>query len=119
MLSVSAHKMNGPKGVGLLHVKEELRLRPLLFGGEQERKRRAGTENVAAIVGFAKAVELSTATAKEKQRRYSKYQQLFIETFKEHELTFFVNGHPSERLPQILNVSFPGVSIESCSLISI
>ncbi|MCL6616764.1 MAG: cysteine desulfurase, partial [Anoxybacillus ayderensis] len=70
LLSVSAHKINGPKGVGFLYAKETVKLMPRLYGGEQERKRRAGTENVAGIVGMAKAVEIAQQTMSEKAEKY-------------------------------------------------
>ncbi len=113
MLSISAHKINGPKGVGLLYVKESLKLRPVLFGGEQERKRRAGTENVAAVVGFAKAMELSVHSIKERQKKYQQFARKLIDRWAEEEITFYVNGHQHERLPHVLNISFPGVNVES------
>jgi cysteine desulfurase len=113
MLSISAHKINGPKGVGLLYVKEGLKLRPVLFGGEQERKRRAGTENVAAVVGFAKAMELSVHSIEERQKKYQQFARKLIDRWAEEEITFYVNGHQHERLPHVLNISFPGVNVES------
>ncbi|WP_332690675.1 cysteine desulfurase family protein [Halalkalibacter lacteus] len=113
MLSISAHKINGPKGIGLLYVREEIKLRPVLYGGEQERKRRAGTENVAAIVGFAKAMQLAIHSIRERQERYHQFAQVLIDTWVKEEVAFFVNGHQTERLPHVLNVSFPGVNIES------
>nr|WP_275980242.1 cysteine desulfurase family protein [Halalkalibacter alkaliphilus] len=113
MLSISAHKINGPKGVGLLYVREGLKLRPVLFGGEQERKRRAGTENVAAVVGFAKAMELSVHSIFERQKKYQQFARTLIDRWAEEEVTFYVNGHQHERLPHVLNISFPGVNVES------
>lgn len=113
MLSISAHKINGPKGTGLLYLKKGITLRPVLYGGEQERKRRAGTENVAAIVGFAKAMELTVASMKERTERYQQFAQILIDTWTENEVTFHVNGHQHERLPHIVNVSFPDVNVES------
>lgn len=113
MLSVSAHKINGPKGVGLLYMKEGIKVKPVLFGGEQERKRRAGTENVAAVVGFAKAMELSNRSIMERTERYQKFAQTLIDVWSKKEVDFYVNGHQHERLPHVLNVSFPYVNIES------
>ena len=69
LLSASAHKINGPKGVGFLYIRKGLRLRSLIHGGAQERQRRAGTENVPGIVGFAKAVEIALATMEERTSR--------------------------------------------------
>ncbi|WP_100371999.1 cysteine desulfurase family protein [Bacillus sp. FJAT-45037] len=112
MLSISAHKINGPKGIGLLYTNQSIKLRPLLFGGEQERKRRAGTENVASIIGFAKAMELANQSIPEKRERYLSYSRIFFDTFAEANLTFVLNGDPMERLPHVLNVSFPGVEVE-------
>ncbi|MFC0561860.1 cysteine desulfurase family protein [Halalkalibacter alkalisediminis] len=113
MLSVSAHKINGPKGIGLLYVREGIKLRPVLYGGEQERKRRAGTENVAAIVGFAKAMEIAVESIKEKQELYHQFARILIDTWTKEEVLFSINGHQYERLPHVMNVSFPGVNIES------
>ena len=69
MLSASAHKFNGPKGVGFLYIRKGLKLRSFIHGGAQERKRRAGTENVPGIVGLGKAVELSLASMKENKKK--------------------------------------------------
>lgn len=113
MLSISAHKLNGPKGIGLLYIKNGLTLRPLLYGGEQERKRRAGTENVASIVGFAKALQISNATIKERHDKYQRFTHTLLDTWTEKQVDFYVNGHQTERLPHIVNISFPGVNLES------
>ncbi|MDQ0254272.1 cysteine desulfurase [Evansella vedderi] len=112
-LAVSAHKLNGPKGIGFLYAKKGLALAPLLHGGEQERKRRAGTENVAGIVGLQKAVELSIKEMEERKQAYETYRQIILDTFKREEISFLVNGHDHYYLPHILNVSFPGLSVES------
>jgi cysteine desulfurase len=116
LLSLSAHKIGGPKGVGALYVTDKLVVQPLLYGGNQERGRRAGTENVPGIVGFGAAAELVTGDRlKERRACLEGLRELLL-----HELTrllppgaFLVNGHPTERLPQILNISFPGVSAET------
>lgn len=113
MLSVSAHKINGPKGVGLLYVRDGVVLKPALYGGEQERKKRAGTENVAAIIGFAKAVEIAIANREERQKAYFDYCQTFFDQFQQEGVQFVMNGHQTWRLPHIFNVSFPGVHVEA------
>jgi cysteine desulfurase len=113
MLSVSAHKINGPKGVGALYLGRNVTFLPHLHGGSQERKRRAGTENVAGIVGFAEAVKVA---AEEKEQRIEKYLQMreaMLGVWREEGIAFHVNGHPEKCLPHILNVSFPGVHTET------
>lgn len=114
-MSFSAHKLNGPKGVGALYIAKNARFVPLGYGGSQERKRRPGTENTPAIAGFAKAVELFDRARYEKKHHVETLRQELVNEL-EKRLSpddFIVNGHPSERLPHILNVSFPGVSTES------
>jgi cysteine desulfurase len=115
LLSVSAHKVNGPQGVGLLYVRKGIPFVPLLLGGSQERSRRAGTENVAGIAAFAAAAEIAYA---ERQSRWAHAEGMRNETL--DQLTrqlgpdrFIVNGHPDHRLPHVLNASFPGISSES------
>jgi cysteine desulfurase len=115
LMSFSAHKINGPKGIGALYVSKATHLAPLLFGGSQERKRRPGTENVAGIVGFAKAVQISLDGLEDLQLRMSGLRELMVSRL-EQELGlngFTVNGHPDKRLPHIVNISFPGVGTES------
>lgn len=113
LLSASGHKLNGPMGTGFLYVNERVKLSPQLFGGEQERKRRAGTENVAGIIGIAEAVQLTKQNRREKAVHYGKLKEAMLQVFEEESLNFSINGHPKETLPHILNVHFPGVSIES------
>ncbi|WP_026689113.1 cysteine desulfurase family protein [Alteribacter aurantiacus] len=113
MLSVSAHKINGPKGIGFLFLKAGLSVTPGLFGGEQERKRRAGTENVAAIVGMEKAVALALEDRIEKRETYEAFRSQLLSIFEEEGLHFHVNGNTESHLPHILNVSFPGANVES------
>ncbi|KIL37226.1 cysteine desulfurase [Cohnella kolymensis] len=115
LLSISAHKINGPQGVGLLYVRKGVPFHPVIFGGSQERNRRAGTENVAGIAAFAKAAELAL---NERESRWSHAAGIRDELLRalsemigrEH---FTVNGHLEQRLPHIVNLSFPGISSES------
>lgn len=113
LLSVSAHKINGPKGIGFLYVKQNTILTPLSFGGEQERKRRAGTENVASIAGFAKAVEIAAVERAEKVEQYIEFKKLLLESLKLKGITYSVNGLLEKSLPHVLNLSFPGTDVES------
>lgn len=113
LLSVSAHKLNGPKGIGFLYTKQGTKLHPLLVGGSQEKKRRAGTENIASVIGFAKAVELAAKSREEKVTEYAKFKQLLIEQFKVANIDFKVNGHETDTLPHVLNVTFNGTDVES------
>ena len=111
LLSVSAHKLNGPKGVGFLYQRKGVSLAPLSFGGEQERKRRAGTENVPAISAFAKAVAVSLETMDQKAADYEAYKKLFKDTLDEAGVDYKENG--TQQMPHILNLSIGGIEIES------
>lgn len=111
LLSVSAHKLNGPKGIGFLYQRKATPLTPLLYGGEQERKRRAGTENVPAITAFAKAVEISIGTMDQKFQAYHQYKESFKAVLAKEGVEFHENGE--HQMPHILNISIPGIEIES------
>ncbi|MFP7275240.1 cysteine desulfurase family protein [Bacillus paralicheniformis] len=113
MMSVSGHKLNGPKGTGFLYVNEKVKLSQLLFGGEQERKRRAGTENVPGIAGLGEAVLLSGQEREEKSVLYRRFKDIVIRTLEADGVSFDVNGSREHSLPHILNLYFPGVSVES------
>lgn len=113
LLSASAHKLNGPKGIGFLYVKEGVHISPLLYGGAQEKKRRAGTENVPAIVGFQKAVQISESTRQSRRTEYESFRNTMLELFEASGIDYLVNGHESQRLPHILNVSFPKTTAEA------
>ena len=113
LLSVSAHKINGPKGIGFLFVKKDLKLSPRSFGGEQERKRRAGTENVTSIAGFKKAIEISHQELEVKRERYIRFKELFMKRLRDNEVVFQQNGNVENSLPHVLNLSFPGTNVES------
>ncbi|MCM3785599.1 cysteine desulfurase [Neobacillus mesonae] len=115
MMSFSAHKINGPQGVGALYLRRGVKLNPTAFGGLQERKRRAGTENMAGIVGFAKAVELAGANMEERRAHDLELRGAFIEELNKEVGAgqFVLNGHPEQVLPHVVNVSFPGVKTET------
>ncbi len=113
LLSVSAHKINGPKGIGFLYVKQGTKLGTMIFGGSQEKKRRAGTENIPAALGFAKAATIATETRLQKVERYNGFKQLLIGQFIESGIDFKVNGHQHDVLPHVLNVTFKGTDVES------
>lgn len=111
LLSVSAHKLNGPKGIGFLYQKKGTPLEPQQVGGEQERKRRAGTENVPGVMAFAKAVSISLETKDEKWALYNGFKETFKAVLEREGVEFSENG--SHQMPHILNLSIPGIDIES------
>lgn len=113
LLSVSAHKINGPKGVGFLYARKGISLSSLLLGGQQERKRRAGTENVPGIAGFSEAVKIAQAKQAERRERYQHFKQVFVGILEKGEINFYVNGSLEAALPHVLNISFPGTNVEA------
>ncbi|MER3474571.1 MAG: cysteine desulfurase NifS [Armatimonadota bacterium] len=113
MLSVSAHKLYGPKGVGALYLRGGVKIAPLLVGGAQERELRAGTENVPGIVGFARAVQLSEQVKQEQVERVGYLRERLRQRLQERLPDMQVNGNPRQSLPSILSVTFRGVSAES------
>ncbi|AMQ06037.1 cysteine desulfurase family protein [Sporosarcina sp. FSL K6-1540] len=113
LLSVSAHKLNGPKGIGFLYQRKGLDTTPVLFGGEQERKRRAGTENIPAIVAFSEAVLIAQQAMEQNTVNYSNYATIMTDVFNQQDVTYEMNVKSAEKLPHIMNVSFPGTDIES------
>ncbi|RSK27972.1 cysteine desulfurase [Bacillus sp. HMF5848] len=113
LLSVSGHKINGPKGFGFLYVKQGTLLEPIFYGGEQEKKRRAGTENIASAVGMAKAVELSQQTMQERTGFYQACKKKLLATFDAAGIAYEINGSHNESLPHILNVAFPKTRVEA------
>jgi cysteine desulfurase len=116
LLSLSAHKIHGPKGVGALYIREGAPLKPLIYGGHQEGSRRAGTENVAGIVGLAEAARLSWAGMKEETGRMKELRDRLERGLRERIPHTQLNGHPTLRLPNTLNLSFPFVESESLLL---
>ena len=112
MLSLSAHKFHGPKGLGLLYVKRGTPWLPQQLGGTQERERRSGTENVAGIVGMAKALELATAEREQVSHHCTRLRDRIIEDIQVTIPDAHLNGHPTERLPNNVNFSFEQVEGE-------
>ncbi len=112
LLSVSAHKLNGPKGVGFLYVRKGLKLTPLLHGGGHERGLRSGTENTPGIVGLAAAARLAFSEMDEMAARLRAYRTRLIEEIGKIPGTR-LNGHPTDSLPHITNFSFAGIEGES------
>ncbi|MEI2367209.1 cysteine desulfurase family protein [Niallia circulans] len=113
LLSVSSHKINGPKGIGFLYVKNGIKLNPQLFGGEQEKKRRAGTENVPSLAGFQLAVEISQQDRLQKREQFKKYKEILTDILKDNNISFKQNGLVDNTLPHVLNLSFPGTNVEA------
>lgn len=113
LLSVSAHKINGPKGVGFLYQKAGTPLASYALGGAQEKKRRAGTENIPAIIAFATAVQVANELREEKRSLYNHFKQIMLAVFSQEKLAFHVNGDEVYSLPHVLNISFAGMEVES------
>ncbi len=114
--SLSAHKLHGPKGTGALYVRCGTEWRPTHRGGSQEDGRRAGTENVAGIVGFGKAAELALAAA-EQYAALAARRDLFVQRLAEAGLNPIVHGESAPRLPHVANLRIPGVAAQSLSLL--
>ena len=106
MLSCSGHKLNGPKGVGFLYVRSGVKIGSFIHGGQQERGRRAGTENVPGIVGMGKAAELAVLSMNERMGRETEIRDHMIRRIMAEIPYSRLNGHESERLPNNINISF-------------
>ena len=112
MLSLSAHKFYGPKGVGALYVGRGTPFEPLQIGGGQERQRRSGTENVPGIVGMAEALRLAAEERESESKRLIDLRDMIASGIGETVEDVYFNGHPTRRLPNNVNVSFKGVEGE-------
>ncbi|WP_407370390.1 cysteine desulfurase family protein [Carnobacterium sp.] len=112
LLSISGHKINGPKGIGFLYVKETIFLPSFMLGGEQEKKRRAGTENIPAIAGLQKAVEIIQPQREQRKERHLELRKQLIEELTQKEIEFEVNGNEDKQLNHIVSVWFKNVSAE-------
>jgi cysteine desulfurase len=116
LLSLSAHKFYGPKGVGALYIKKGVRIENLIHGGGQERRRRAGTENIAGIVGLGKAIEMTTADIPGHNAKIRSMRDRLISGVMENIPNARLNGHPEKRLPGNFNASFEFIEGESILL---
>lgn len=113
MMSASGHKVNGPKGIGFLYIRKGVKIRSFIHGGAQERKRRAGTENVPGIVGFGKAAEIAMKTMEQRAEHESGLRDYLIERVMAEVPYTRVNGHRTMRLPNNVNFAFQFIEGES------
>lgn len=117
MLSLSGHKLHGPKGIGALYVRKGVRLRPLIRGGHQERGRRAGTENVPGIIGLGKAAELALEHMADEQTRVAALRDRLEQGLLQRIGNSFVTGDPAHRLPNTCNIAFEYIEGEAILLL--
>ena len=106
LMSISSHKIYGPKGVGALYVRKGVRIRNLVDGGHQERSKRGGTVNVPAVAGFGKAAEINARDLAVNAQRMKSLREYFLKKLTEKIPYILVNGHPHQKVQSILNVSF-------------
>lgn len=111
LLSISGHKLHGPKGIGFLYMNEKVNLEPFMHGGEQEHLRRAGTENIPSIIGLAQAVkDLTPANKKAKREKLQSLKAALIADLKANKVDFAINGpQPDQALPHVLNIWIKGL----------
>ena len=107
MMSLSAHKIYGPKGIGALYIKREVSVQQIIFGGGHEWNLRSGTSNIPAVVGFAKAIELSNNELEKEQKRLNRMQKHILDSIKDIKgITLNGPSDLSQRLPGNINLSF-------------
>ncbi len=116
MLSVSAHKLYGPKGVGILYIRQGTKIEPFMHGGGQEREFRAGTENTAGIIGLSKAVDIARKEMETEEARLTGLRDRLIKGIMGSIERTRLNGHPTKRLPNNVNISFEFVEGEAVCL---
>ncbi len=117
LLSLSSHKIHGPKGVGALYIKKGVRITPLIHGGGQERGIRSGTENVPGIVGFGKACEIASNDLEENYQRLIKTRDEIIDKVLDAVPESYLNGDRNDRLPNVINFRFSAIEGESLILL--
>ena len=113
MLSASGHKINGPKGIGFLYIRKGVKIRSFIHGGAQERRRRAGTENVPGIVGFGKAVQLAMDEMEERTKKEVEMREYLMEKVLREVPFTRINGSRTSRLPNNINFAFQFIEGES------
>lgn len=113
LFTVSGHKISGPKGVGLLYKSDNVPMKPLQFGGNQERENRAGTENLPGIIGLEKAIQIAQKTVEDRMKEYAMFKDVFLKTLDDNNVSYHINGHLDKTVSSILNISFPKQHIES------
>ena len=116
LLSISAHKFYGPKGIGALYIRKGTKIHPLIHGGEQEQRKRAGTENVAGIVGMGKAIEISILELDNERERLINLRDYFIKEVEKRIEEVYLNGPREIRQPNNINFSFAYIEGESILL---
>ncbi len=116
LVSLSAHKIHGPKGVGALYIKKGTGIQPVAYGGHQEKGRRPGTENIPGIVGFGRACEIALGGLNERAERTKYLRDMLHDRIKREIKGIKLNGHPEKRLPNTLNLSFESLEGESIIL---
>lgn len=109
LMTLNASKVYGPKGIGALFIKEGTHIEPITFGGGQENNLKSGTHNTPGIIGFAKALELAEKTKDEENKRLTSLRDTLIKKTLEAFPSAKLNGHPSQRLPNNINISFPKI----------
>lgn len=116
-MSMSSHKLHGPKGVGALYVKKKVKIDPLILGGSQENGKRGGTLNVPGIVGFGKAFELTIRDYTVINKKLKTLHDYFVNKLEKEIVHIKINGHYAQRLPGIASVTFEGVDAEALQLL--
>lgn len=116
LMSISAHKIYGPKGIGALYARRGVRMHPLIRGGHHERNRRAGTENVPGVVGFGKAIEIAASDMEEEGKRQWSLTEKLKDGIQDRLEYVYANSHPTKRLPGTMNLSFDFLEGESIIL---
>ena len=116
LMTLNGSKMYGPKGMGLLYVRRGVKLEPMIYGGQQERRLRPGTENVPAIVGLAEALKIAQSGREDESRRVADLRDYFIKRILDEIPKTFLNGHAEKRLPNNINISILDVEGEAVIL---
>ena len=116
MMTINGSKIYGPKGIGMLYVKRGVKLHPIIHGGGQENKMRSGTQNIPYIIGFTKALELAQAEREVESQRIAELRDKLVKGIEEKVPKVFVNGHPTERLPNSANIAILDVEGEAMML---